>query len=196
MLRRRLMGGALVALTALSLGVSAKADTVVGSQAIATLGTNTANNTDITLATSFFVDDMVSTASRDGDFLLIPAAQILGDATLTLGPGNTATFSFVSATFGTFTAATYIDLGGLGSVRNIALLGTFTPGSDFPSPITDAGPASVIINFNQSGGAGNAIAASLSLSSPPVPEPGSIALCGIGLVALGGTRFLKRKRMA
>jgi hypothetical protein len=190
------MGGVLAALTALSLGVTAKADTVVGSQAIATLGANTANNADITLATSFFVDDMFSTAARDGDFLLIPSSQSLGDGTLTLGPGNTATFSFVSATFGTFTAATYVDLGGSGSVRNIFLLGTFTPGSDFPAPITDAGPASVIINFNQAGGPGTAIGASLTLSSPPVPEPGSIALCGIGLVALGGARFLKRKRMA
>ncbi len=183
---------ALVALAAIGAGSAARAGQINGTQAIVDLGSPTADNADLSLATVFTLEDLTSAGGNTGDFDANNLqGQSLGSATLDLS--NPGSFSFGSAAFGFFTATSIQALPSAAGVRNFYILGKFTPGTLFPSTLQDISDASFTLGFTQNNG--GAISASGTLSSPPafVPEPSTAVAMASGL-AFAGMLALRRTR--
>jgi len=129
-----------------------------------------------------------------GDFApSIGAFQSIGGGTLTFAFGSP--FTFGSATFGTFTGNVVVDDTSSANARTVYLIGNFAVGTYYNA--FGNSTATVLFNFTQSGGPGNAISIGGTIStpafSPPgVPEPATVASA---LVALGfiGVARLRRK---
>jgi len=165
--------------------MSAQAGSINGSQALSFASLD-ADSTDLLAATTFTVSQTVATggSTQTGDYVGIPA-EVLGSAIL--NTANLASFTYGSATFGTFTGNFGTELASQGNVRTFYVSGNFTPGTSFPGTIT-SNTASILITLNQNGGAGSAISWSATQNTPAialVPEPASMSLTGIGLSFIG-----------
>jgi len=136
---------------------------------------------DVNNATSFTNVAAATSNPATGDFFTyVPSnTDINAGVTVPVGTGA-STFSIGSTSFGTFTATSEtINFQGSG-FANLTFLGTFTPGTDFPSSIT-ASPATLKISFTQTAD-GDPISESGTLSmTSAVPEPSSLTLLGIGI---------------
>jgi len=166
----------------------ASAATINGSFGFAGFATSI-NGSDLATSTMFtpgFL--MVSDPDTAGDYQPIPV--------LTAGSGglidttNLNSFIVNFGAYGGFVANTGQILVQLPSVLAVYYVGTFTPGAGLP-PTLDPSPTSVTITLTRTG---NSNSYSGTLASPPdslVPEPGTYALIGAGLVGLFAFR---RKR--
>lgn len=193
-LRRAFLLGGLLAAASLSTG--AHAAQISGSQAIGLNSNNgltiTPPNVALSAVTQFTLNLVTQTGgtSQTGDFVGIPSVNL--NQTV-LNTASLSTFSFTSATFGTFTATNGIEIASPTNTRTFYFSGNFTPTNPpFGATIT-ANTASFLVNMNQSGGAGSAINFSGTFNTPAiappgVPEPASLAMAAVpallGLVVL------------
>jgi hypothetical protein len=113
--------------------------------------------------------------------------------------GNATQLSFTNATFGTFietVAPTLISQGFVGGVLQteaFSIVGTYMGGPVGSSPV----PATLTVSFSQDGGPGDSISASgtLAITAMSVPEPASITMVGLGVLAAVGS-FRRRLKKA
>ena len=184
-----------LALTLL-LAPSASASPITGSMSMAGIGVAHVG-IDLTDPLSMVTSaDTLTTGVGIGDFLPVPIATSFGPFSLdvsTLGAGGGFT---LTNGYGTFVAASGVVIPpNTTSFLNVRLLGTFAPGALLLAgdPTLTPGPAGVNLAITESGGSHSA---SLTLSAPPVPEPGSLSLVaiGLGLLGLGGFRRQRRQR--
>ncbi|WP_228008593.1 PEP-CTERM sorting domain-containing protein [Microcystis aeruginosa] len=166
------------------------------------VGSNLSSATSVTFANINVVNVNPSTyLGNPNDFFAGPlAVALLSNVTLSpqtfdfsqpdgvAGPGA-FTASFVTAAgTATFTTTSFTTDSAPGNLNTLDLLlqGT-TSGDGF-----DTTPSSIIVNFNQVGGPGNAINYSATFNSPPasVPEPSAI----LGILAVAGAGAFARRK--
>ena len=144
---------------------------------------------DINTATSITLGAVVNTGAETGAFAGL-STQFFG--TVTFSPSSATSFHLNNPIFGTFDS-TQIQLASQGvGTMEYNILGIFNSGA-FDGGITLDQPASFTLTLTQTpAGAGN-VSVSGSFSIPPVsvPEPGSLALLGIGVGAAWG-QFRRR----
>jgi len=182
---------------ALLMGTNAQAGPITGSQGFAVNGTitTTPDALFVATATQFDLTDVGTTGSQTGDFIGYPNTNI-GNVSLMVA--SLATFNFGNVDFGTFQASSGFENPTVDpNTRAFRFLGTFSPGTNAMfSTFDPTGNVGVLLNFNQSGGQGSAIAVSYTLDTNPtfaaVPEPGSLA---IALSGLGLGLFFNRRRL-
>jgi hypothetical protein len=143
------------------------------------------------LSVSTILSDTASLTSGPGffDYAVVPMMTDFGPFSLDLT--NIATgggLSLANATFGSFVATTGTIVTQLSSFLDVELFGTYTPGPGMPG--VSPGPTELRLGFTQSG---VAVSVSGTLTSPPadVPEPGTLALLGSGVIGLAAV--LRRK---
>ncbi len=200
-MKKAILAMAVVA-AGLCLSTSAQAGLVTGSQSFGTtaITPNGISGSQTALATigSFSTLTFETGSSQSGNFVGFPVNQLLNNSPL--DTTNLANFTLGNATFGTFLSAAGVELASPTNTRTFDLFGAFTPGTSSQFAGMSGQSAELLITFNQTGGAGNAISASASLAAPPthtIPEPGSMALVGIGAVGLfAGAAFRKRRKVS
>jgi hypothetical protein len=121
-----------------------------------------------------------------GDFSVVPFMTVYGPVTvdnLTVGSGGS--FAIANPTWGTFIATGGSMVTQTANFLNADLTGIYVPGPGF----SGVGPGQVVahVSLNQTG---QSVSGSFTLAS--VPEPGSLALIGTGVLAV--TRTLRRRR--
>jgi hypothetical protein len=169
-----------------------------GSIGFTDAGSPSANNTDISQATAFTIGDLQSqTGSSLRNVFAGSIALNNGGAGLDFGPvsfslsGPTSDLDFANSVFGIFDCQQIYVIGSIpGALIDVRAVGTYTSGSwDFDAIQGEA--ASIDIVFSQNG-VGSALSDSGSFSIPAVPEPGSVALLGMG--ATGLCVYLRRRK--
>lgn len=166
-------------------GVQAAA--VVGSQGLIFPGINPSSGVSLSSLTSITLGNLATNAVGTGDFTPFGAITPLGVSPL-LNFASLSSFSFTSVTFGTFTAVSGSEkVSADPDTREFRIDGTFSGGSAFASK-TDPISATFLVQFNQAGGGINSISGAATLVTPQlaVPLPGTLALLGLGTLALGG----------
>ncbi len=188
--------GAILVSMVLSLGQSAQAGPIVGSEALAGGGTALGGTNDVTTATSVSWSGFGDTDHRTGDFMAVPAFTIIpGSSTLELHTGTpTTAWTISSSGWGTFTETSISEIDYGTNALTAYLQGTFTPGILFDSSIT-GNTATMIISLNQAGGPGQAVSTGATLTTPaiPVPEPSAVAILLSGIACVGLPRLMRRK---
>jgi hypothetical protein len=168
-------------LTALALGLAAAgAQAQSGTIGMTDVGTPTDNSpADVSQATAFNISDLVSFANNTGVFVGL-GSQNFGALSFSLS--NPAGLDFGNTLFGTFicTGITVLDSQ---ADHNIDLFatGSYSSGT-FDGNAIVGESASVDLGFTQNG---FGLADSAVFSIPAVPEPGSLALLGVGATVLG-----------
>ena len=135
----------------------------------------------INTATSFTLGEVINNADGAGSFAGL-GTQLFG--TVTFSTSSATSFHLNNPTFGTFDSTQIqLALAAPGTVK-YNILGIYNSGS-FDGGTTFNQPASYTITFTQSPISTGNIADSSIFSIPPVavPEPGSLALLGMGVGA-------------
>jgi hypothetical protein len=202
MIRRNLLlGFAALAFLAMTPQVEAGYSTISFND----LGNPTINGTTIATSTVFTIGDLKSktpTAYPN----LFNGTPVTDFGQLSFSLTNPTAFTFGNAAFGTFTATSITPYNysntGDGESEFFYFSGNFLPGTSNSNPSTGLGPMSIPASFtcefslSSANGLGDG---SFALSVPPAPgpvaEPASIAMLGIGLLAVGGVT-LRRRRLA
>lgn len=177
---------------------AAHATPINGTGAVVMIGVNGVPAGSIGSGTTFsFAFSLVS--GRTGDLGGVVVGSPLTTMSLTATNGSQVGFS---ATWGSYlgTVST-VDVQGPVENRTVGItaIGTFTPLAG-PPDLTGFDPGQMTMTFTatQTGPVGsNSISANYTIASvpvPTVPEPGSLALVGLGLLAAGGA--LRRKQAA
>src|SRR5271169_3425913 len=151
----------------------------------------TLNGSNLATSTLDSAPQTSSSGTGLGDFSVVPFVTNFGSASLdllTIGAGGG--FSISNATYGNFVASSGSITTKTPSFLNVVLGGVYTPGPGIPG-VTSA-PAVVNLSLNQTG---SSVSASFTLATPPaVPEPGTMALLGLGSLVLASV--LRRRRPA
>jgi len=156
-----------------------QANAISGSLPFVMIGT-AESGTNLFTSTSESATNSLTSGLGTGDFFAIPQGTFFGpvivlDASVSTGGG----FSITNPTYGTFTANGGSILTQTPTFLNIELTGTFVPvPGAFPSH-PGPGPVVAHVSFNQTGGS---VSGSFTLAS--VPEPGTLASVGIGILGI------------
>jgi hypothetical protein len=211
--------GALAFALAVLVSQSAWATTPIGTQGFSDSNTPTANNSDITLATSFSLGGsnlFASTGSQTGLFAGVLAdgaasnvamgKQSFGPLTLAVNPTlfsvfSTSAFTFNNAVFGTFTSAStelIAVVHGTNASVTYLVEGSWSAGTVASASVRSGNPyaASMTIAITQTGGPGSAIGDTATFAVPAVqlvPEPSTMGLAGLGALGLIGYGLRRRK---
>lgn len=138
---------------------------VTGNQVFASEGITTVSpGGSIFTATSFTVNDVVSTPASSGYFVGLPPDTPVGTWTLDVGVGSS--LSFVIPGKGTFQSVSIAESPKVGT-RSLFVLGTLTSP---PGTLTDPAPASLTIGFTQSGTV-ISMSATMLLQQPTAVNP-------------------------
>lgn len=146
---------------------------------------------DISTATTFTIGNLRTTANSSG-FFATPVAlpqQNFGPVTFTVG--NPLSLQFGNTTFGNFASTTITPLRN-DTIRSFLFQGNYQQGT-FGTPFTpNPAAAQFIVEFTQTGGAGNFVStsATFEFAAQPVPEPTTIGL----LAVAAGTAAVMRAR--
>ena len=185
---------AIAALLATSaLATTAQAVTINGTGSVGLLGVTGIPPGFINLGTVFnFAASLWS--SGTGDLAGISVATPLTTSSIAATSGSAVTFGSAFGSFaGTVTSTQFDAPTALNRVVSVTALGNFTPAGVLNS--FDPGAMSLTFSATQTllaTGGPAAISASYTIASPPaisqVPEPGALALVGLGLAGLAMTR--------
>lgn len=161
------------------------------SQVLVDFGTTTANGSasgNINTATAFMFGSWMSVPTPNAGFLSLMPMQNFGAVSFNTAVGNS--LSFGSSVFGTFTSTAISVLPSPTGFLTILVTGDWMPGT-FGSIPGGPFPATLRIGLSQTPAINGAISASASFSTTVVPEPGTLALLGTGLLGFG--TVLRRK---
>jgi PEP-CTERM motif len=141
-----------------------------------------------TLTSDFTISSSITATSGIGDLSGATGLVFIGSP-IELDTTSSSKFSFTNS-YGTFQQTALAIDGFVGGFDVFKIVGTFTGG-------TYAGPtnAEVDLAFTEVGGPGTPVSVSGTMAvGGAVPEPASIAMLGLGLMAVGG--FVARRRLA
>jgi hypothetical protein len=169
-----------IILTAMATAVATLTHAQNGTIGLTDVGTPTDNSpSDVSLATSFTIADLNSFANNTGVFFGL-AAQNFGSLSFSLS--SPAGLSFGTPVFGSFTCTGISILDSqTGHGIELRASGFYSSGT-FDGGVINNESASIDLGFTQNGAG---LADSAVFSIPAVPEPGSLALLGVGATALG-----------
>lgn len=154
----------------------------------------TINGSSINTSTTFTISSFSGDGNTTGSFMgMVPAGTAFSGSTINLASATAFTTS--NPSLGTFTeTAAPVVTTSSGNVETFYILGMYVGGPVGSTPIQ----ASFTFSMTQTGGSGNSISGSGTMSVPSllapssVPEPASLTMLGLGIAAVGG--FLRRRR--
>lgn len=167
-----------------------------GSQGLADIGTPIVDSGNINTATSLTIGNLVSTGASAGYFTGLPS-QLFGP--VAFNPAVGSSLSFGNATFGSFLSTSITEQTNVAGERSFFVLGNYTAGAFDPALVPNPAPASMIVSFTQSPAGTGVISNSATLAIPPVPEPSTILLAGVGLaggLVVDQSRRHRRRKFA
>ncbi len=195
---RRLLALTLAAVPCFVMATQGRCEPVVGSQGFLSLAGVTVDGTpngNINTGTSFVVQTLVTTQSGSGYFAFsgTAATQLFSNVTIDLAA--TPGVLFGNADFGTFSLQSISEETSGPNFRSFLVLGDYVGGTLGGPVVPSPAPAEFRISFNQAAGGGGTISSNATMAFVAVPEPSTIALIGIGGLAIVA-RLARRRRAA
>ena len=143
---------------------------------------------DITNAVGFTINNYISNTQGIGIFTGL-ASQDFGSVTFSTANGSSLTFG--DASFGTFASSQIIRSSIAVGAISYNVLGSYTSGT-FDGGAISGQPAILTISFTETPSQNGSVSDSATFSTPPIPEPTTLALTGMG--GLVGLLMFRRRK--